>query len=239
MPMKHELFFAILSSLLSPLPGETGSYHKHSWKDNWVNVSRDRIGLYYLTQNRLYLSTNGMVDDTTEKIILRVDRFGVKMDSYQQVFTEYNIDVNCAKKEAIYTHVVNKNSQQEITSKVKIEKTESEKFDDSHLFGAVCAARSLHDVLVNREVKTFDSCDFRHQHNGNNPVKFKNLAYNFPIRWNLETCKAVKNAVWLYGTEQDEAARTRLAWAPQLAILIENFTCASCKSYKLTRFFTN
>jgi hypothetical protein len=234
--MKHELFFAILSTILSPLPGETGSYHKHTWKNEWVNVSRDTPIINYQTSNRLYVGTLGMVNNT-EKVILRVDRYGSKLDNDRYII-DYSVNVECAKKEATYTHVLYRNIPNKILSTVKIEKTEAEKFDDSHLFGVICAARALTDVLVNRQVKTFDTCDFRQQQNGVNAVKFDGLIYNFPIRWNLETCKAVKNAVWLYGAGQDEAARTRLAWAPPLAILVDQYMCKfNCGNYRLTRLF--
>lgn len=220
--MKHELFFAILSTILSPLPDDTRVYHKHTWKDNWVNVSRERIGLHYMTNTKLFLSTNG-TENGLEKITLRIDRHGVKMISYQNVFTDYIVDVDCMKKQAIYTQVLHRNSTQEVTSTIELEDTEPQKFDDSHLFGAACAARALNDVLGNQEVKSIDSCDFRQQLNGNNPVQLKNSSYTFPIRWDVETCKALRSSIWLYSVGQDEAARVRLAWTPSLAILVENF----------------
>jgi hypothetical protein len=125
--MKTELFLSILSSLLSPLPGETGAYHKHTWKDQWVNVSVDTPIPNYQTQNRLYVGTNGMVNNT-EKTILRVDRTRTIMNSYDKSIIEFNINVECVKKESTITHIVYRNSINEITSMVKIDKTQSEKF---------------------------------------------------------------------------------------------------------------
>ncbi len=237
--MKTELLLSILSALLSPLAGETGTYYKYTGKDNWVNVSVDTPLLNYQTQNRLYVGTTGMIDNV-EKVILRVDRTTTRLLSSNQHIIDYHVGVNCAKKESITTHVVYRNSIDEIISNVQIEKTQPEKFDDSHLFGAICAARALNDVLVNREVKSFDTCDFRQQRNSNTPVRLDGLQFNFPIRWKLDTCKTVKNAVWLYGSGQDEAAQLRLAWVPPLAIRVNGLNCTvRCNEYYQSRLFIN
>jgi hypothetical protein len=236
--MKHEIFFSILSMLLSPQSGETGNYHKFTWKDQWVNVSRNTPIAYYQTPDRLYVSTNGM-ENNVEKLILRIDRLGSSNSDYNRFMTDFYVDVNCLKKEALITHVTTRDPSNQITSTYKIEKTQTEKFDDSHLYGVVCAARALNDVLVNNEVKPFDTCDFRQQVKGNNPIQYTGFSYNFPIRWNKDTCRAVKNSVWLFGAGQEEAARLRLAWVPHLAIYINNINCkVNCVAgYNQSRFF--
>jgi hypothetical protein len=235
--MKTELFLSLLSSLLSPQAGETGAYHKYTWKDNWVNVSIDTPLAGQQTNNRLYVGTRGMVDNV-EKIILRIDRTGTSLLSNDQYRIDHHISVDCLKKEFTTVNIEYRDLSNVVTANT-IEKPIFEEFEDSHLFGAVCATRALYDVLVNTEVKSFDTCDFRQQQNGKTHVKLVKSEFNFPVRWKLDTCKAVKSAVWLYGSGQVEAAKLRLAWAPPLAIRINGLDCkGSCDEYYQSRFFT-
>lgn len=223
--MKNELFFSILTAIMSPSEGDIGVYHSHTWHDQWVNVSVNTLHSGYKTQDRLYVGTTGM-ENNIESLVLRIDRHGTKLFSYDKIITDQYIKVDCAKKVATTTHIVYRNLRSEITSTLKIEKTQPDTFDDSHLFGALCTARALNQVLINQEVKTFDSCDFRQQVKGSNDIQYGHWNYKFPVKWNIETCKAVKNAIWLYGIGQKNAAILRLAWVPQLASLLNEDICS-------------
>lgn len=227
--MKFDLFLAIVMALIepqvNPWGGEryySGTYTEQTRQGHWLNISTNadlvRPG------HNLYLRSLG-IEDSEEKIILRVDN----TDAKPSFHTETHVSINCSTKQAKSTMVVKRNMRQEVMSVTKVDQKEMDPFDDSHLYGIICASRALTEVLENKVVKEFDSCDFRQKKAAGFNVSFKHMYYTFPVVWNEDTCKAVKNAVWLYGADQPAAGRLRLYWVPALRPIVEYLDCNTDK----------